>query len=111
VIESPDSGSRLKLATALWLAMPFSSAAARLLATAPDALQADVTGLLVTLKVETDDRVFASWVVDANRSPDVRIAALRLLNSRQFSELPRYHRHVADFGQRKPAFRSSRSAG
>ncbi len=62
-------------------------AAARLLATAPDALQADVTGLLVTLKVETDDRVFASWVVDANRSPDVRIAALRLLNSRQFAEL------------------------
>ena len=64
-------------------------AAARLLATAPDALQADVTGLLVTLKVETDDRVFASWVVDANRSPDVRIAALRLLNSRQFDELPK----------------------
>jgi quinoprotein glucose dehydrogenase len=63
-------------------------AAARLLATAPDALQADVTGLFVTLKVETDDRVFASWVVDADRSPDVRIAALRLLNSRQFRELP-----------------------
>jgi len=63
-------------------------AAARLLATAPDALQADVTGLLVTLKVETDDHVFASWVVDAKRSPDVRIAALRLLNSRQFGELP-----------------------
>ncbi len=62
-------------------------AAARLLATAPDALQADVTGLLVTLKVETDDRVFASWVLDANRSPDVRIAALRLLNSRQFGGL------------------------
>lgn len=64
-------------------------AAARLLATAPDALQADVTGLLVTLRVETDDRVFASWVVDVNRSPDVRIAALRLLNSRQFGELPK----------------------
>lgn len=63
-------------------------AAARLLATAPDALQADVTGLLVTLKVETDDRVFASWVVDSKRSPDVRMAALRLLNNRQFGELP-----------------------
>jgi quinoprotein glucose dehydrogenase len=62
-------------------------AAARLLATAPDALQADVTELLVTLKVETDDRVFASWVVDANRSSDVRIAALRLLNSRRFGDL------------------------
>jgi len=63
-------------------------AAAGLLATAPEALLADVTGLLVTLKVETDDRVFASWVVDAIRSPDVRIAALRLLNSRQFGGLP-----------------------
>ena len=65
-----------------------TQSAARLLATAPDALQADVTGLLVTLNVETDDRVFASWVVDANRSPEVRIAALRLLKSRQFAELP-----------------------
>lgn len=63
-------------------------AAARLLATAPEALQADVAGLLITLKVETDDRVFASWVVDAKRSPEVRVAALRLLNSRQFGELP-----------------------
>lgn len=64
-------------------------ASARLLATAPDMLQADVTGLLVTLKVETDDRVFANWVVDANRSPDVRMAALRLLNSREFEVLPK----------------------
>ncbi len=58
-----------------------------MLATAPDMLQADVTGLLVTLKVETDDRVFANWVVDANRSPDVRMAALRLRHSREFEEL------------------------
>ena len=64
-------------------------ASARLLAKAPDMLQADVTGLLVTLKVETDDRMFANWVVDANRSPDVRMAALRLLHSREFEELPK----------------------
>ncbi len=63
-------------------------AAARLLSVSPDELHADITGLLVTLKVETDDRLFAEWAIDANRTSSVRIAALRLLNSRKFKGLP-----------------------
>ncbi|QEG38201.1 PVC-type heme-binding CxxCH protein [Roseimaritima ulvae] len=62
--------------------------AATLLAAAPAELQVDVTTLLTTLKVDTDDAVFADWVVDSARAPNVRIAALRLLSSRQFSGLP-----------------------
>jgi len=63
--------------------------AAKLLSATSGTLQADVTRLLVTLKVKTDDRTFARWVVDSNRSLDVRIAALHLLSSRQFGNLPK----------------------
>ncbi len=65
------------------------TAAANLLATAPPELQADVTTLLTTLNVDTDDEAFADWVVDPRREPNVRIAALRLLSSRRYSGLPR----------------------
>lgn len=61
--------------------------AAKLLSTAPAELQADVTTLLTTLKVETDEAEFARWALDANRPTEVRIASLRLLRSQEFKDL------------------------
>jgi quinoprotein glucose dehydrogenase len=64
------------------------NSAAKLLANAPADLLVDVTKLLTTLNVKTDDRAFAAWVANSSRSSDVRIAALRLLESRKYDKLP-----------------------
>jgi quinoprotein glucose dehydrogenase len=62
--------------------------ASKLLSTAPKNLLAAVTKLLTSLDVKTDDRAFAAWVADSNRSSDVRIAALRLLENCNYDKLP-----------------------
>ena len=61
--------------------------ASKLLATSPPDLLVDVTKLLTALDVKTDDHAFAAWVADSNRSSDVRIAALRLLENRKYGNL------------------------
>ena len=61
--------------------------ASKLLATSPPDLLADVMKLLTALDVKTDDQAFAAWVADSKRSPDVRIAALRLLEKRKYGRL------------------------
>ena len=61
--------------------------ASKLLATSPPDLLVDVTKLLTALDVKTDDQAFADWVADSNRSPDVRIAALHLLENRKYGKL------------------------
>jgi quinoprotein glucose dehydrogenase len=63
------------------------NSAAKLLATAPANLLVGVTKLLTALDIKTDDRAFAAWVADSNRSSDVRIAALRLLENRKYDQL------------------------
>ena len=63
------------------------NSASKLLATAPADLLVDVTKLLTALDVKTDDHAFADWVTDSNRSSDVRIAALRLLEIRKYGKL------------------------
>lgn len=62
-------------------------AASNLLAATTAQLQTQVTELLVALKVETDDREFAAWVADENRSEGARLAALRLLANRKYDDL------------------------
>jgi len=52
-------------------------------------LQIQVTNLLTNLKVKTDDVAIAAWVMDNNRTEDARLAALRLLASRKFKDLPK----------------------
>ena len=63
------------------------NSASKLLATATADLLVDVTKLLTAFDIKTDDRVFAAWVADANRSSDVRIAALHLLENRKYGKL------------------------
>jgi quinoprotein glucose dehydrogenase len=63
------------------------NSASKLIATAPADLLVDVTKLLTALDVKTDDHAFAAWVADSNRSADVRIAALRLLEKRKYGKL------------------------
>lgn len=62
-------------------------AAAQLLASVPEAMQAEVAELLSSLQLDIDDRAFAQWVVDSQRPVDARIAALRLLSARNFDRL------------------------
>ena len=63
------------------------NSASKLLATASAKLLVDVTKLLTKLDVKTDDHAFAAWVSDSDRSTDVRIAALRLLDNRKYGKL------------------------
>ncbi|MCP4940815.1 MAG: DUF1553 domain-containing protein [Planctomycetaceae bacterium] len=63
------------------------NSASKLISTAPKNLLADVTKLLTVLDVKTDDQAFAGWVADTNRSSDIRIAALRLLENRKYGKL------------------------
>jgi quinoprotein glucose dehydrogenase len=62
------------------------NSASKLLATTSAKLLVDVTKLLTKLEVKTDDHVFAAWVSDSSRSTDVRIAALRLLDTRKYGK-------------------------
>lgn len=63
--------------------------ATKLLSSTSGDLQIQVTELLAKLNVKTDDIAIAAWVGDRNRSVDARIAALRLLTSRKFKNLPK----------------------
>ena len=64
-------------------------AATNMLSSTTGNLQIQVTELLTKLKVKTDDDAISAWVMDHHRSEGARIAALRLLASRKFEELPK----------------------
>ena len=93
-----DGGSTRDRVTGFWrpiekrdgtaVRQVLQQAAARLLAVSSAVLQVDVTELLTSLQIETDDQAFADWVVDPSRSSEIRIAALRLLGNRKYGELP-----------------------
>ena len=61
--------------------------ASTLIASTSGKLQVQVTQLLAKLSVKTDDAEFAKWVFDDGRSSDSRVAALRLLVSRNSPDL------------------------
>lgn len=56
-----------------------------LLAKATNALQADVTGLVSKLNLQTDDSLFVDWAQDSTRSPATRTAAFELLARRKYA--------------------------
>ena len=58
-----------------------------LLASTPDTLQSQLVALISRHQLPIDDREFATWVADSSKSPQVRVAALRLLAARESAKM------------------------